>query len=165
MVSLNILEVKAFMARLFTNTVFDSFILKDLDIQAITGFHISGQLNEGFLTEQELEEREKGTNVLWGDVRNIAFGMIKGNKTPISLRLIFQLPPDKYKEIINVIANRIDTSNIGGMYLNIRFEKGLLHIVTGMAIKIFSPDKTVELECDRWVKEFLSLQGIMYEEA
>jgi hypothetical protein len=57
MISFHITEVKPFMAKLLTNTVFDHFVLRELEIQTFTTFHISGQFNEAFFTKEELEER------------------------------------------------------------------------------------------------------------
>jgi len=54
---------------------------------------------------------------------------------------------------------------VGGLYLNVRFEKGELRIITGTAIKTFTLDKTLEQEWDIKVKAMLKEQGIIFEEA
>ena len=71
MIALKIEEVKAFMAKLLTNTLFDEFILKELEIQTFTSFYISGQFFESFFSKDELKEREENNHVLWKEVRNI----------------------------------------------------------------------------------------------
>ena len=48
------------------------------------------------------------------------------------------------------------------MYLNIRYEEGILHCVTGMSLKIFTMDKQVETEWDEWVKAYLKRKGMPY---
>jgi hypothetical protein len=164
MISLNILEVKAFMSKLLANTVFDSFILKELDIQTFTNFHVTGQFNEAFFTNEELELRGENRFTLWNDVRTIAFSMIKGNKTPLSFKVVFQLSVDQSKELIDRLAGRLRVEDVGGLYLNVRFEKGELHIITGTAIKTFTMDKTLEQEWDAEVKNFLKKQQIAFEE-
>jgi hypothetical protein len=164
MISLNIPEVKPFMAKLLMSTAFDTFLLKDMELQTFTNFSISGQFNEAFFNNDELEERKDRRFITWGEVRQTAFSMIKGNKTPLSLKIIFQLPQDGCEILVNRSGGRLHPEEIGGLYLNIRFEKGELHIITGTAIKTFSLDKTLEQEWDNEVKNLLKEQGITAEE-
>ncbi len=164
MISFCINEVKPFMAKLLTNTVFDRFILRELEIQTFTTFRILGQFNELFFTREELEERNGNRYVAWSEVKGMAFSMIKGNKTPLAMKLVFQLPPAEAEELVGSLAGKLRPEDVGGLYINVRFEKGELHIVTGTAIKTFTLDKTLEQEWDRKVKDFLKQQGIACEE-
>lgn len=164
MISLRIPEVKSLMAKLLTNTIFDKFYLKEMDIQTFTNFHISGQFNEDFFTQEELEIRGDNHVTLWSDVKNIAYAIIKGNKTPLSLKVIFQLSKEDTERMVNELAGKLRLEEIGGLYMNVRFDKGELHIVTGVAIKTFSLDKTLEQEWDMEVKRFLKKHEIMFEE-
>ena len=164
MISVNILEVKPFMAKLLANTVFDHFILREMDISTFTSFHVSGQFNEAFFTKEELEERGEQRFALWSEVKSIAFAIIKGNKTPLVLKIVFQLPMEAVEKMLLSVPGKLRTDDIGGLYINIRFEKGELHIITGTAIKTFTMDKSLEQEWDIKVKEFLRQQEIAYEE-
>lgn len=164
MIALKIEEVKVFMAKLLTNTLFDEFILKELEIQTFTSFHISGQFFESFFSKEELEERGGKNCVFWKEVRAIALSIIRGNKTPLSMKIIFQLPEALSKELVESLGGKIRFEDVGGLFLNIRFDKSELHIITGTAIKTFTLDKTLEQEWDNWVKNFLSKQSICYLE-
>ncbi len=164
MISLNILEVKAFMAKLLTNITFDSFILRELELQTFTNFSISGQFNEGFYTKEELEERQDKLYIAWQDVRQIVFSMIKGNKTPLSLKIVFQAPEALCEELIQRLRGKLRLEEIGGLYFNIRFEKNELRIISGTAIKTFTLDKTLEQEWDREVMNIMRNNEIVYEE-
>lgn len=161
MIALKIEEVKPFMAKLLTNTVFDEFVLKEMEIQTFTNFHISGQLNESFFSKEELEERGRGKSVLWKEVRNIAFAIIRGNKTPLSMKIVFQLPEVLTERFVESSGGKIRPEDVGGLFINIRFEKNELNIITGTAIKTFTLDKTLDTEWDAWVKNFLSSQNII----
>ena len=90
--------------------------------------------------------------------------MIRGNKTPLSLKIVFQLPRDLTEKLMEGLSSRMSVEDIGGLYMNVRFEKDELHIITGTAIKSFTLDKTLEQEWDSKVKEILKYQGIVYEE-
>lgn len=164
MISLNLPEVKAFMAKLLTNTTFDTFVLREMELQTFTGFQITGQLNEAFFSKEELEERGENKYILWSEVRSIAYSMIKGNKTPLTLKIVFQLPKDQCEALVNSLGGRLRLEDVGGLYLNVRFEKGELRIITGTAIKTFTLDKTLEQEWDKMVRSILKEQGIIFEE-
>lgn len=163
MILLNISEVKAFMAKLLMNSTFDTFLLREMELQTFTNFSINGQFNEAFFTKEELEEREEKKAILWSDVRQMVFSMIKGNKTPLSLKIVFQLPPDLCSEMIDRAGGKLRMEEIGGLYLNIRYEKGELHVITGTAIKTFTLDKTLEQEWDTQAQQILKTNGISYE--
>jgi hypothetical protein len=165
MISLRITEVKTFMAKLLAQATFDRFILREMELSTLTNFTVNGQLNEDFFSKEELEERgENSRNILWSDVRAVAFSMIKGNKTPLSLKIVFQLPRQQSEELLQHLGGKIRMEELGGLYLNVRFEKNMLHIITGTAIKTFTLDKTLEQEWDRKVKEILKEQAIFFEE-
>ena len=164
MISLDIPEVKSFMAKLLTNSTFDHFLLREMEIQTFTNFAVSGQFNEAFFSKEELEERGENRYTLWSDVRGIAFSIIKGNKTPLAFKVVFQLPRAEVERMVQNLSGKLRMEEIGGLYINIRFEKGELHIITGTAIKTFTLDKTLEQEWDAEVKSLLKHQGIVFEE-
>lgn len=146
------------------NTTFDHFILREMEIQTFTNFQVSGQFNEAFFTKEELEERENRRTILWSEVKSIALSIIKGSKTPLSFKVVFQLPSDGTEQLLQKLSGRLRADEVGGLYMNIRFEMGELHIITGTAIKTFTLDKTLEQEWDLQVKEFMKQQGITAEE-
>lgn len=164
MISLNIPEVKPFMAKLLTQTTFDQFLLREMELATFTNFTITGQFNEDFFTQEELEERGETKFILWSEIRTVAFAMIKGNKTPLSLKIVFQLPKECCEALVLQSGGRLRIEDIGGLYLNVRFDKGELHIITGAAIKTFTLDKTLEQEWDLEVKNLLRAQNIIFEE-
>jgi hypothetical protein len=152
------------MAKLLTNTTFDLFLLREMELATFTNFTISGQLNEAFFTKEELEEKKEKHFIVWGDVRQAVFSMIKGNKTPLSLKIVFQLPSSSCEELVQRSGGRLRPEEVGGLFFNIRFEKGELHIITGTAIKTFTLDKTLEQEWDAQVKNILKQNLIAFEE-
>lgn len=162
MISLKIEEVKTFMAMLLTNSLFDEFVLKEMELQTFTSFHVSGQFHENFFSKEELEQRD--TDVLWGEIREIAFSIIRGSKSPLMMKIVFQLPSALVDKLIETLGGKLRSDDVGGLYLNIRFEKNELHIITGTAITTFTLDKTLDIEWDGWVKRFLKNKGIIYEE-
>jgi len=164
MILYKIPEVKAFMARLLMGTAFDALLLKEMELATFTTFTVSGQFNEEFFSRDELEQRNGIKAVFWSEVRPIAYNMIKGNKTPLSFKLVFQLPPQQCQNLLDRIGGKMKLEELGGLYLNIRFEKGELSIITGTAIKTFSLDKSLEHEWDAYAGRMLKELGIAYEQ-
>ena len=161
MVMFTIVEVKQFMAKLLTQNIFDDFILREMELSTFMNYSINGKLNESFFTGEELKERGPIQYALWSEVRNIAYAMIKGNKTPLSMKIVFQLPQDRTDILIGQSGGRIKPDEVGGLYMNVRFENNELHIITGTAIKTFTLDKTLEQEWDKEVARILKEQGIV----
>lgn len=164
MISLKIEDVKSFMAMLLTNTLFDEFILKEIEIQTFKNFHVSSQFYENFFSKEELEEREEKGDALWSEIRGIAFSIIRGNKTPLSMKIVLALSRKHVIALVNSLGGKLNIEDVGGLYINIRFEKNDLHIITGTAIKTFTLDKTLEQEWDIWVRKFLKAQNIQFTE-
>ena len=57
------------------------------------------------------------------------------------------------------------SADVQGLYLNIRFEDGLLQCVTGTSLKTFSMDKSLEKLWDQTAMKFFLQQGIDFEKA
>ncbi|NLJ95698.1 MAG: hypothetical protein GX321_00975 [Clostridiales bacterium] len=164
MISLKIEDVKSFMSMLLTNSLFDEFILKEMEIQTFTNFKVSGQFYKDFFSQEEIEDRIEKAAVLWSEIRGIAFSIIRGNKTPLSMKLVFQLPKEEVYRLVDSMGGRIKLEDVGGLFINVRFEKNELYIITGTAIKTFTLDKTLEQLWDDWVRSFLKIQRITYNE-
>ena len=49
---------------------------------------------------------------------------------------------------------------VQGLYLNIRYEAGMLRCVTGTALNFFTMDKSLETEWDGYVRRFFREHGI-----
>ncbi len=161
MVMFTIAEVKQFMAKLLTQNTFDDFILRELELSTFMNYSVNGKLNEAFFTTEELQARGSVRYAFWSEIRNIAYAMIKGNKTPLSMKIVFQLPEDRTDTLIAQSGGRIKPEEVGGLYMNVRFENNELHIITGTAIKTFTLDKTLEQEWDKEVARILKEQGIV----
>lgn len=163
MISLNIPEIKIFMAKLFTEADFDSFLLKELDISTFTNFYMDGGFRSEFFDEDELDLMEE-KQVFWKSVKHIAFAMIKGKKVPLSIKIVFALSKEDTKKFLEKFMGQFSDEDIGGLYINIRFEKGEIHIISGSSMNVFSLDRTLELEWDTQVKNFLNQKGIIFEQ-
>lgn len=164
MISLHVVDVKSFMNHLLIQNVFDNFLLSELEITTYNQFKINGKLNTGWYDEVEKEALEGRQYSNWSEIKPIAFSLMKGTKVPAMFKIVLILSSANTKKIIEKSLPNFDLSQIGSLFLNIRYENGSLHLITGVSMKVFTMDKTVEQEWDSNMKRFLKHFEIVYEE-
>jgi hypothetical protein len=164
MISLKVIDVKAFMSSLLVHNVFDNFLLTELEINSYNHFSISGKLNEEYYSSDELEELAGRKYSTWNEIKPVAYSLIKGHKQPLSIKIVFLLSPSNTEKTLNKTGLGIRLEEVNGLYLNIKYEKGNLYIITGTSIRTFTLDKSLEHEWDANVKTFLKHFEIAVEE-
>ncbi len=150
MIALSISEIKKFMVHLLSMDTFDDFRLQKAELGLRSMITIDGKLNKDYDSGETADEEEEISEYVgWNTIRDMVYQMIKGKKTPSSMNII--LRNDKFSDIRD--------ENVSVYYLNIKYEAGALQIVTGVAYKTFSMDKSTEYEWDNYVREFLKSFG------
>ena len=127
-------------------------------------FKINGRLNKNWYDSAEKELLDGREYANWKEIRNLAFQIIKGNKSPQFMKLVFSLPRENVKKVIEKSGSSFSLEQVEGLFLNLKFENGVLYLVTGSSLTIFSMDKSLEQEWDREVMVFLKRQAIVFEE-
>ena len=163
MISLKIIDVKDFMSKFLISNVFDNFLLTELDIVTFNHFHIDGKLNKEFFNNDEVEILGKRNYSTWKDVKPYAFSAIKGNKLPLLIKVVFALSPENIEKVIQKSGVSMKAEEVNGLFINIRYEKENLSIITGTSIKTFTLDKTLDQVWDGYVKSFLKHNEIAVE--
>lgn len=164
MISLKILEIKNFMSQLLLHNVFDNFLMSELDITTFTSFHISGKLNHDYYSTDELEELKDRKIANWNEIKPFAFNLIKGNKLPSAIKIVFALTPENIEKLINKSGVPLKAEEVNGLFLNIRYENGNLSLVSGTSLRTFTMDKTLDYAWDNYIKSFLKHYEIAFEE-
>lgn len=160
MIALKMEDLKGFTSGLFVGEAFDSWLLREATIVTFNTFTIDGHIRAGYYSSQEMEENQIGDLSAWKVIRPFCFSLIRGKRLPGSFQITLQLPPAGIDQFLKQAHLDLRPEQIGGMYLNIRYEEGILHCVTGMSLKIFTMDKQVETEWDEWVKAYLKRKGM-----
>lgn len=144
MISFIIHDTKEFMNLLLKQNAFDDFYIRQMDITTFALFQIDGTKNKQYysLAEQELMT---DNYCFWQEIRHYAFEIIKGQKLPKNIKIIFSLPECKNDMVCSIPAT---------FFLNIIFEKNTVTCMTGCSLKTFSFDKTAEYAWDEWVLSF-----------
>lgn len=166
MTSLQILDIKHFMAELLVQSTFHKFLLSEATISTFNTFHIDGHLNPSFFTKEEQEEKGLSSRIMstWEEVRPICFDLIKGKKIPLSFKFVFFLSPDRAEELLSGTNPELIKEEVNGFLLNVKYDGASLTCITGVSIKTFTMDKTIDMEWDQVMKKFFKLHGIAFEE-
>lgn len=161
MIALRAEDVRTFTSKLFVKEDFDQFLVKEIEIVTFNRFTIDGHIRQGYFGEEELEERKIEEFSSWKMLRPICFALIKGKKLPGSFRIVLQLSPGAVEKFVKNSGLGITESQIQGLYLNIRYEEGVLYCVTGTSLYVFTLDKALETEWDRAVERFMREHDIV----
>ena len=166
MIALELTDIKVFMNKLLREEVFDHFLLQEAVITSAATYTINGQITKGFYSDEEISEHHlEGCRFLpFSMLRGNCFDLIKGKKTPSSFRFVFLLSPDNMQKTLSSVGSNYHSSDITGMYINLKYQNQLLSLTTGIAYNVFSTDKTLENEWDKLVVKFLKQHEISYEE-
>lgn len=164
MISVKILDIKAFMSELLLNDVFDMFCLSELEIKTSNHFKISGKLYKDFFPSDELEEMKEREHSCWKEIRPLAFNIIKGNKMPLWMKIVLMLPNQSVESMLEKTNIGLKASDVNGLFINIIFDNGELICTTGSSVKVFTLDKSLDNLWDEMAVEFLKSKNIALEE-
>lgn len=162
MIALKMEDLKTCTAKLFTKEDFDGWLLREASIVTFNTFTIDGHIRQGYYTDSELEINQIEELSSWKVIRPICFSLIKGKKLPGSFQITLQLSPKAVGEFLRAAELDFTEEQIGGLYLNFRYEEKSLYCVTGTSLKIFTLDKQIDIEWDEYVKLYLKEQGLAY---
>lgn len=136
-------DIKSFMNELLVNEKYDSFYLYEIRLKTSLDYYISGKINKEFYDTEE-EREELYDYVSWGEVKHTVFELIKGNRLPISFKVILMFNRENIERIIEMNNLPIRPEDVSNLSMNIYYEDGNLLVTTGSSLKIFTLDKTLE---------------------
>lgn len=166
MLALELTNIKDFMNQFLRSELFDHFLLQEGTIVSAASYTIDGQLNKGYFTQEELEERglTDCRFLPFSMLRGNVFDLIKGKKTPSAFKFVLLLSPQNLQRTLASIHSSFSEQDITGVFLNIRYQNQLLTLTTGISYNVFSVDKSLDNEWDRLVRQFLKQHEISFEE-
>ena len=164
MIALNIPEKKDFTSKLFLQNTFDSFLVSQASFTTGTSLAIDGRLHRDYFTDAEWESMEQHDLALWSLLRPLCFQIIKGNRLPEQFKIVFVLSRANTEKFLADSGLSFSPEQVGGLFLNIRYEQGTLTCTTGVSFTSFLMDKTLEQTWDHMVKRFFKTRGIVCED-
>jgi hypothetical protein len=165
MLALALTNKKDFMNKFLKTEIFDHFLLQEGIVVSFASYVIDGTITKGFYTDTEAEELGIKTFhfLPFSMLRPRIFGLIKGKKAPSSFKFVLMLSPENQKRTMERIGSSYTPADISAMSMNIKFQNQMLTLTTGISYRIFSTDKTLEPEWDKFVRQFLSQHDISFE--
>ncbi len=164
MIALKISNKKDFMSKLLKSELFDDFFAEEITIDTFNTFHIDGRIHKDFY--KDTAEAEVQTDLQdfsrWQDLKAICFDLIKGKRTPLSLKFVFHAPADIKKTLLTTADAGLSEDQVK-LGVNIRFSNSDVVLTTGTAFSIFSLDKEIEKAWDNYIPSFLDKSGISCE--
>lgn len=166
MTSFHITELKKFMSRLLGSDCFDSFLLAEADIACAVTYHIDGHINDDFYTSEERKDPEICPHdfASWSSVRPICFDMIKGKRTPSRFKIVLHLSPEYVPGVLKGADSSITPEQVKALVLTVKYDGNSISIVTGTAFHSFVPDKTLDAQWDKTMRQFLAKKEIACSE-
>lgn len=164
MVALKIEDLKEFTKCLLLGTTFDQFLVREVTITTYNTFTMDGHVKHGYYSEEELEEKKIEEFSSWATMKPICYSLIKGKRLPISFQITLQLAPKHVEQLLADTKSQLSFDQVGGLYLNIRYEDQMLHCISGTSLNIFTMDKTLDLQWEEYLRRFLKQQQIVFVE-
>lgn len=166
MIALEPTDIKAFMNILLKSEAFDHFMLQEAVISGAASYVIDGHVNKDFFSSEELEELGIANYPMlpFSMLRQNCFDLFKGRKMPTAFRMVFLLSPENVLRTLQSTQSTFTPNDISGIYLNIKYQNHKITLTTGISYRIFSTDKSLEYECDKMFRRFLTQHNIAYEE-
>lgn len=164
MTILQISSIKDFMNRLLRTELFDHFLLSEASIKGKCSFIIDGHILPDFYTPEEREELAlTGLECLpFSMLRENCFSLIKGKNTPSFFKFVFRLSPVHVRQTLKAGNSSLTESDLSGVFINIKFQDGILTCTSGISYRTFTLDRTFEQEWDALLCRFFNAHDIAY---
>lgn len=166
MISLSITDKKAFISRLLAGEAFDHFLAAEAVITTFNTFIVDGRIKKDFYTEEELSQNglSERNYSYWKEIKNVCFELIKGKKTPLGFKFVFQLADYNIEKLLHQNELPFQKHDINGLVLTVKYDGTKLTAVTGTSMKLFTMDRRLEQVWDENVRKFFYQQGIACED-
>lgn len=161
MIALAFKEVKECMTKLLLTESFDPFYFIEGEITTFATFRIDGFLKKSFFDEDTCPEREY---ILWKDVREYCYSIIKGKKTPLGFQFVLGLSNSNIEKLLRQRELSFQPQDVRGLYINLKYDGTKLVCITGTSMNIFTMDKSLEHAWDEMVQKFLLQKELKFEE-
>ncbi len=166
MLALQITSTRQFMNQLLTGDCFSAFLLESASVTTFNTFSIDGRIHPEFY-DSESEDYAKKTEYTFSkylDLQEHLFFIIKGSRTPLSMKLTLRLNPESMEKLLTANDCNVQREILAGFVLNIKYDGEKILLTTAIAYEGFTMDKSAEPIWDHALKKFLSAKDILFEE-
>lgn len=161
MICVKINNLKDFTSKLFVKDVFDEMYLTGATIRTHSTFQIEGRTNPDFFPDSDSLGLEEYNS--WKMLRPICFEIIKGKQLPCFFKIVLKLSPAQVQRFLQQLPENvlsIKPADIAGLFVNIKYELGIITLTTGTSLTVFTLDKEPEKQFDQSICQFLTNHDI-----
>ncbi|MEG0721347.1 MAG: DUF5721 family protein [Lachnospiraceae bacterium] len=160
------LETKNCMNKLLLSDTFDHFSFIEGEITTFSKFTIDGYLQKDFYDEASLASLSDNQQyATWKEMREFCFSIIKGKRTPLNFKFIYALSKELTAKLLQDENLTYSLEDIQGLYLNFKYDGTLLQCTTGISMKLFTLDKSLERAWDKTTQQLFTEYGITFDQA
>lgn len=165
MIALQISSTKNFMGQLLAGDAFDLFLLEEAVISTANTYTIDGHINKEFYGNDSTMESNLPAYEFrpWSEIKELCFDLIKGRRTPLFFRFVFQLMPEKAQKLLAGKGCDVELSQVKALVLNIRYDGSNAVLTTGTSYHTFVMSKEPDQIWDKAIRKYLDSKGISYE--
>ena len=172
MIAADVKNQKKMMASLLTGSGFDCFDLVSCSVTTFAEFNVDGLLRKQFFdaagdalaAKDDTDGGADPAYTPWSMLRPHILNLIRGNRAPLSFRMILRLNDKTTEEVLAEGSADAAPADLNGFYLNVAFDGAAIRITTGTSFKQFSLDKTAERLWDAYILAFMEKAGILLED-
>ena len=141
--------------------MFQHFSFVEASFTTFVTYTLDGQLHKEFFDSEQCPDR---TYCQGEDVQAQCFSMIRGKRTPLNFKIVFQLSASNVEKLLMQSCVPLKAEDIYGLYLNCQFDGKQLLCTTGTSLKIFTLDKQLDRVWDEMIRKFFRKNQIAFEE-
>lgn len=162
MLALKINDLKDFTGKLFLGEIFDHFSFVEGSFTTFITYTLDGTYAKEFF---DSDSQPADRFCTWKEVRPYCFSIIRGTRTPLHFKIVFQLAPENLKRLLAQSGLSYTPEDIYGLYLNCQFDGTSLICTTGTSLRTFTLDKSVDMLWDEMIRKYFRKQQIPFEPA
>ena len=151
MLGLSVTRLRDFTQHLFLKDSFDFFYLSEARFATVFTAQFDGR---------SLGEAAAVPYILWGQLRPLAFQLIRGKELPKSFSVVLVYPKEKTAAMLAAAGREALSEDLPSLYLNLNYRQEQLKLTTGISEKSFYPDFELPKLWDREVSAFLNALGL-----
>lgn len=165
MIALKISNLKDFMEKLLKGNTFDHFWLVEASITTFNTFTIDGNLHLDFFDSPlgKALDAAGRTNSYWAEVKPFCFSIMKGKRTPLHFKIVFQLSFEQMDKVLTQSDTGLTTDQVAGLYLNLQYNGSEMTCTTGTSLRLFTLDKSLDILWDNMILRFFTQKEIAFE--
>lgn len=159
MIAEEISNIKIFMDHLLTKTTFDNCLVNEVIISTFNNFVIDGHINSNYYkdtTNTQPNDYLTEPYSSWKTIKSICYELIKGNRLPLKMSFILAMKRSFIKHLIEDNNIDIQPEDVNDLFMNIKFEKDKLTVITGVSLKVFTMDKSLEKAFDNYIQNLIT---------